>query len=76
MEITGRLEDWYRVDNTFFGKIYGDQKGRFKDGEMIKTSRAKYIPEDLSFVQTMNSRYQLGHPFSPKPKPTPTETNQ
>lgn len=64
---TARLENWstgWNTDDGSFcisGLIYGDTKGRFSDGELIRTSRieAREVKEG-DLVQTRNSVYQLG----------------
>ena len=70
--ITATLENW-RVeyigissimigDNNFrlIGECFGDNKNRFRDGDVIITSLAmKYNPEEET-VETLNSVYKLG----------------
>ena len=59
------LEDWQVVRFTtsqLWGKIYGDEAGRFKDGDEVTTSSLKttgpYVEGNI--VETRNTRYLLG----------------
>lgn len=69
--INGTLRNWTIVvtldgESMFCGKIYGDTKGRFRDGEYIYTSAIIEGPTPLGYVMTKNSTYFL----EPDKKPT------
>ncbi|QIG69779.1 hypothetical protein EVB81_210 [Rhizobium phage RHph_I46] len=62
---TARLEDWGVVEgkNQLFGNVFEDSKGRFDDGQFVKTSPAFDDPKDLKegdLVSTKSSVYLLG----------------
>lgn len=69
-----RLENWYMLKSgsiysspellkwVVYGNVYGSD--RFVDGSNIKTSMVEYIKLDKGFVQTMNTKYELGNPDS------------
>lgn len=62
-EITGTLENWSydRHHRVFWGQIYGDTKGRFRDGTMIHTSACEFNKnKEGDIIETLNSRYKLG----------------
>jgi len=68
-EITGRLEAWC-PDNIYgrilWGTLYGDSKGRWKDGTRIHTSDIMTPKEEWKegvVIQTRNSTYLLGKPI-------------
>lgn len=69
MEVTGRLESWSKDGrfNILWGRIYGDIRGRFRDGTLIHTSDIPDFKEVLlgegQVVHTLNSHYLLGKPF-------------
>jgi hypothetical protein len=42
-----------------FGKVYADRKGRFKNGESIRTSLIISGPDANGVIRTRNSVYQL-----------------
>lgn len=58
MKATALLYNWHRFGQKIIGEIYGDTKGRFKDGELIRTSTVERFDGDLVF--TRNSVYKLG----------------
>jgi hypothetical protein len=64
--IDGELRDAYRVELPFTGagldfrlsgRLYGDRKGRFMEGERVTTSRV--TREDGDYFLTRNSAYQV-----------------
>ena len=65
---TARLENWQhsKKENVMFGNIYDDKNGRYRDGELIKTS--KLLPQNMQLSEprenaviiTQNNRYLLG----------------
>jgi len=56
--ITGRLRNVVRVPGgNLYGAVYGDVHGRFRDGEMITTSRV--VSEDGNIVNTLYSIYEV-----------------
>lgn len=61
--ITAELRSWWRSENNFFGKIYGDKHRIFPDGipHMIVDSNIKSIIEyrDDFIVKTNAWTYQL-----------------
>ncbi len=65
-QVDGVLEDWIAYPfggSRINGKIYGDSKGRFNDGEVVTTSTV--VEGDIkegSIVKTRNSSYRLGKP--------------
>ena len=59
MELTATIENWNIVRGTVVGEIYGDTKGRFKDGTPIRTSSIVEITPDKKVI-TRNSTYKLG----------------
>ena len=64
-----RLENWFIVTNDFghkkvavaYGKVYGND--RFEDGTDIHTSLIMECDEDMKWIKTMNSVYELGTPL-------------
>lgn len=42
-----------------FGAIFGDTKGRFADGERVRTSFIVEGPDENNIVRTRNTTYQL-----------------
>lgn len=62
-----KLTNWFMVKNfdgsvAIVGTITGDEKGRFKDGQAIQTSRVmKYEQREdgTRIAQTQNSVYEL-----------------
>lgn len=57
------LKNW-QVESLYrwvyvVGYIYNDEKGRFKDGTLIRTSPVKYIDFERKIVETLNSTYYL-----------------
>jgi hypothetical protein len=76
MKITGRLENWSydNVNHVLWGNIFEDERGRFTDGGYIHTSNLRH-PKNTEFksgmiVDTMNSKYLLGEPWSDKKEQT------
>lgn len=65
-EFTAKLEYWYtkQISEEQFvicGRIFGDSKQRFRNGETIYTSSIKIIPlKEGDIVTTRNSTYLLG----------------
>jgi len=53
------LKGFRWINGIGYGAIYGDKKGRFADGEYIRTSRinSKEIYTEGTIYQTQNSRY-------------------
>jgi len=68
-ELTATLENWSFDPhwNIFWGKVYGDTKGRFEDGVVIHTSHAKKYKDAVEgdIIKTVNSNYLLGKPETP-----------
>lgn len=62
MEVTGRLENWYRIGSIIIGDIHDDIYSRWVDGTSIHTSRVESIGSE--YVVTLNSKYLLGKPYS------------
>lgn len=66
MTITGELREW-QADHSFpkhviyWGRVFGDVKGRFKDGSRIHTSYVKHVEDcgDHLILTTRNSVYKL-----------------
>lgn len=62
-----RLENWYIVTNDLghkkvaYGNVYGND--RFEDGSDIRTSPIVECDEDMKWIKTMNSVYELGTPL-------------
>lgn len=70
-EVTGTLEDWIFVSGYYFGRVFGDTKGRFADGAQIRTSHTKSPPgKEGDIIVTRNSRYLLGKPAAGEKEPT------
>ena len=42
-----------------YGYVYADEKGRFNDGDMIRTSNIIELNEERGYVKTRNSVYIL-----------------
>lgn len=72
-EIMGRIENWYEgnpygyasLDGgtmCIFGEVYDDPRGRFEDGDSIRTSGIVKLDEENNTVETRNSIYTLGKP--------------
>lgn len=61
MEYTAELRDYYSYpagnSSVYVGRIYNDSKGRFVDGQIVRTSLVEKVDGDL--VYTMNSVYKL-----------------
>lgn len=49
------------VGHALWGQIYGDSKGRFRDGHYVHTSKIKSINVSPTgvFVSTLNSVYKV-----------------
>lgn len=68
MEITGKLENWHvacpvRGVYILCGRVFGDTKGRFSDGELIHTSQLHCNYKELKeggVARTRYSNYLLG----------------
>ena len=69
-QITGKLERWriqrYPQGVIYWGFIYGDTKGRFRDGAYIHTSLVEKREEQT--IYTLNSVYELGKPSGEWPE--------
>ena len=61
--ITATLSDWSIATHTgfmqFVGRIRNDKKGRFADGEIIRTSAVQRVDFETNLVVTRNSVYKL-----------------
>lgn len=57
-QVTGTLTDASWVGGALVGRVYGDVKGRFRDGESIRTSTVLKAMADDIFV-TRNSVYKV-----------------
>lgn len=57
MEITGTLKNAEHAETCLRGQIYGDARGRFRDGEWIRTSYI--VSEDGDTFTTRNSVYKV-----------------
>ncbi len=58
-----KLEGWSWLHNgSLAGRVYNDDKGRFKDGAYIYTSLVQEysLKDGNRFAQTLNTRYELG----------------
>ena len=63
MEITRKIENWVKTTHTmeqvtYSGNLFGDSKGRWYDGAMVRTS--KVVKEEGDIIYTLNSIYKLG----------------
>ncbi len=58
LDVTAILERWVRVGDVIIGEIYSDSKGRFVDGQVVRTSLIMGL--DKGIVTTLNSVYQQG----------------
>ena len=62
MNTTAKLENWiiqkYGDKEICWGNVYNDQKGRFKDGSLIRTSIIE--KREGNIITTLNSSYELG----------------
>lgn len=68
VEVTATLDDWH-YDGAFhimWGRCLGDTKGRFTNGEWIRTSWLRHSKDEVpnfkegDLVHTRNSVYKLG----------------
>lgn len=68
MQITAELRNWkkatYLNGDIYWGNVYNDTKGRFRNGARIHTSLVTgYSPdlndEETTFVHTLNSVYLI-----------------
>lgn len=65
VKIDAELKDWHirmdhrNVETYVVGRIFGDQKGRFPDGQQVSTSPIEYIDMKARIVKTKNSIYKL-----------------
>lgn len=58
IEITGTIKEAVLVWGIILGRIYGDTKGRFSDGESIKTSPIiEHVKPDIYLTE--NSAYRV-----------------
>ena len=55
--VTAKLKNAYRIGNVYSGNIYGDTRGRFPDGELVRTSAVQSV--DGNIVTTANSVYEV-----------------
>jgi len=55
--VTAKLKNAYRIGNVYFGNIYGDTRGRFPDGELVRTSAVQSV--DGNIVTTANTVYEV-----------------
>lgn len=60
-----RLENWnlclsLNGNLLIHGEIHDDEKGRWEDGTIINTSRVVVANFKENYVETLNSRYELG----------------
>lgn len=53
-----QIVEWYGAVRVS-GKLYGDTKGRFADGEEVTTSAVLAIHQDAKAIVTQNSVYRL-----------------
>ena len=63
MKYDGELKNWYWAGNVIVGNIYNDSKGRFYEGQQVRTSRVLEIDESTGWVKTLNSVYKLGEQY-------------
>lgn len=75
IQITGEFKDvsLYFVDDYLlaFGKLFNDSRGRFTDGDSVRTSYVKKIDFDKKLIYTRNSVYsyqQLAGSLALKPE--------
>lgn len=63
MNVTAELRNWSIIGPRFVvivGDIYGDTRGRFKDGVKVRTSAVVSGPDRDGIVETRKgSRYKL-----------------
>lgn len=69
-DFTAYLDAWSVVGKFLCGCIREDSKGRFADGQFVRTSYviANKDPaefEEGDIVSTKNSRYKLAKPYEP-----------
>ena len=59
-----RLENWRIIDYGNFkiawGNCYDDEKGRFRNGDYIRTSVILSFNPEARTIQTRNTLYKLG----------------
>lgn len=68
-KVTGRLEKWSYdpTNHMFWGRVYGDSKGRFADGTYIHTSMChKPDAKEGDIIKTHYSTYLLGEKYDPE----------
>ena len=58
MGVTATLENYTQSGKVYVGEIYGDTRGWFIDGTLIRTSPTQKI--EGGFLYTLNSVYRLG----------------
>jgi hypothetical protein len=65
LEVTAELKDWSIANvgnhHMYWGRIHGDKKGRWRDGQRIQTSQVVHteIFADHIIIHTLNSVYRL-----------------
>lgn len=63
LKIDAELHEWEMHEHGnrvyFTGKIYGDRKRRFEDGELIRTRTYAHLYNNDGILQTKNSVYKL-----------------
>jgi hypothetical protein len=60
MSYTARIEHWTIYLGRIYGKVFDDNKARFKDGESIVTTQVQGDCAEGKIVITKNSTYLLG----------------
>ena len=55
--VTAKLKNAYRIGKVYSGNIHGDTRGRFPDGELVRTSAVQSV--DGNIVTTANSVYEV-----------------
>ena len=62
MEVTATLKNYTQFGECYVGEIYGDTRGWFVDGALIRTSRTQKV--EGGFLYTTNSVYKLEDPIN------------
>ena len=63
-EYTAVLKNWSLINEILTGDIYHDKRGRFADGDSVRTSSVMGGPNNQGIVVTRNSVYKLEpYPF-------------
>jgi hypothetical protein len=52
-------KDYYGKQYIVWGNIYGDTRGRWRDGTRIHTSDVKSFDEATQILHTLNSSYKI-----------------